>query len=171
MRIEEIMVRDVKVCRANDSLNTAAQLMWDADCGFLPVVSSDGGGRVVGVVTDRDICMCSYTQGERLVDLRVGKAMARRVIGCKPEDEVGKAEAIMRTNRVHRLPVLDTHGCVVGVVSLHDIARAAHREIETGETNLNQREVAETLAGVSERYHADLHSGDRQLRNPTVRSR
>jgi CBS domain-containing protein len=154
MNVEQIMIRGVKVCRPNDSLNVAAKLMWDTDCGFLPVVSSDGSGKVIGVITDRDICMCAYTQGKRLVEIPVATAMANRIIWCEPEDEVGKAEAIMRADRVHRLPVIDKSGRLAGVISLHDIAREAHRELEVGGRNLSQREVAETLAGICEGYHA-----------------
>jgi len=56
MKVEEIMKRDVKACGQDDNLNSAAQLMWDTDCGCVPVLASDGAGKIVGMITDRDVC-------------------------------------------------------------------------------------------------------------------
>jgi CBS domain-containing protein len=64
MKIRDIMSQDVATCREDDSLDRAAQLMWDRDVGSVPVV--DGEGRPLGMITDRDICMAAYTQGEAL---------------------------------------------------------------------------------------------------------
>jgi predicted transcriptional regulator len=60
-RIEKLMHRPVVTCHVNDSLANAARLLWEQDCGALPVV--DERGRVVAMITDRDICMVAYTQG------------------------------------------------------------------------------------------------------------
>ena len=60
MKVEQLMTRAVKVCAESDMLNRAAQLMWETDCGCIPVISADGDGKVVGVVTDRDIAMAAY---------------------------------------------------------------------------------------------------------------
>jgi len=77
MRVEQLMNQPVHTCRRTDSLNRAAQLMWDNDCGVLPVV--DDRGLLAGVITDRDICMASYTQGRSLLELVVERAMAKKV--------------------------------------------------------------------------------------------
>jgi CBS domain-containing protein len=65
MRVEQLMTREVKVCTEADTLNRAAQLMWDSDCGCIPMISAHGDGGLIGVVTDRDIAMAAYTQGNR----------------------------------------------------------------------------------------------------------
>src|SRR5580692_11984200 len=79
--VEQIMNRDAKVCRPEDSLNKAAQIMWEHRCGALPVVYNQF--RPIGFLTDRDICMGAYTQGKTLSSLRVDTAMAREVFPCK----------------------------------------------------------------------------------------
>jgi len=67
MKVEQIMTRIVHTCSENDTLNRAAQLMWENDCGCVPVIhGGNGSGAVVGVVTDRDVCMGAYTQGRLL---------------------------------------------------------------------------------------------------------
>jgi CBS domain-containing protein len=149
MKVEQLMTRTVKACSPDDTLNRAAQLMWEGDCGCLPVVSTDGDGRVIGVITDRDICMAAYTQGRRLSEIPVASAMAREVIACRPSDGVSQAEALMRDHQVRRLPVVDGAGRLVGILSLNDIAREAQREATgAGRKEVTQADVAETLAQV-----------------------
>ena len=69
MNVEQIMNREVKTCAPRDSLNKAAQIMWDTPCGAVPVV--DEQGRPVGFLTDRDVCMAAYTQNKPLTELPV----------------------------------------------------------------------------------------------------
>src|SRR5215472_13332338 len=81
MDIERVMKHDVMACHPNDSLNRAAQLMWENACGCVPVV--DEVGKPVGLITDRDICMAAYTQGRPLDAITVDASMARNVISCR----------------------------------------------------------------------------------------
>ena len=121
MRVEQLMNQPVLTCRRTDSLNRAAQLMWDNDCGVLPVV--DDRGLLAGIITDRDICMASYTQGRSLLKLVVEGAMAKKVFACHAKDGVETVEALMSEKKVRRLPVVDEAGHPVGVISLSDVAR------------------------------------------------
>ena len=68
MKVADSMTRDVRACSVHDSLNAAARVMWENDCGCVPIVDSQG--RLVGIVTDRDICMATYTQGVPLEDVQ-----------------------------------------------------------------------------------------------------
>ena len=87
MKVEQIMNRDVKTCGPQDSLNKTAQIMWEESCGAVPVV--DEQSNPIGFLTDRDICMAAYTQGKPLDALRVETAMARKVVSCGVEDDLG----------------------------------------------------------------------------------
>jgi CBS domain-containing protein len=107
MRVEQLMTRDVKVCRADDMLSRAAQLMWEYDCGCLPVISTNGDGKLRGIITDRDIAMAAYIQGWPLSAIAVSSVISREVVACHVDDGISKAEALMRDHRVRRLPVLD----------------------------------------------------------------
>jgi CBS domain-containing protein len=124
-RVDQLMSHPVVTCRTNDNLNTVAALMWDHDCGVIPVV--DEAGRVAGIVTDRDVCMAAYTQGRRLHEIAVDAVMIRDVASCRADDPIARAEEIMQTRQVRRVPVVDVEGRPVGLLSLNDLAREATR--------------------------------------------
>lgn len=146
MKVHEIMNREASVIGADDSLNRAAQLMWERDCGFLPVVDE---GRVVGVITDRDACMAAYTKGLPLAAIRVGDVMSRDVKSCGPDESLDDARERMAECQVRRLPVV-ADGRLVGVLSLNDIAIAAHIR---GRAKPTGAQVAETLAAICRHGH------------------
>ncbi|MFI5398039.1 MAG: CBS domain-containing protein [Candidatus Binatia bacterium] len=146
MNIGQLMTQNVKTCRPQDSLSIAAKLMWDNNCGSVAVVADTG---LVGVLTDRDICMAAYTQGRSLYDIQVSIAMSKKLFSCKPEDSLATAEKTMRTNRVRRLPVVDADGHLVGILSLDDIAReAAHERKGKGRAEITTEEVCDTFAAI-----------------------
>jgi len=146
MKIKDLMTRDVSTCRADDSANHAARLMWENDCGVVPVV--DEQQRPIGMITDRDVCMAGYTTGRSLADIRVGDVMSRDVLACKPEDAIGVAELAMQQRHVRRLPVVDSGSKLVGILSLNDLARSAAKPGDKSDGGLALDKVAETLASV-----------------------
>ncbi|MGO9060268.1 MAG: CBS domain-containing protein [Candidatus Binataceae bacterium] len=126
MNVRDLMTPDPKSCSTFTSLNSAAHIMWENDCGFIPVVDNDGS--VVGVITDRDVCMAAYLQAVPLTGSLVTSAMSKQVFCCKVDDDVAAAEQIMRDKQVRRLPVVDAQNHLVGIISLNDIAREGERE-------------------------------------------
>lgn len=156
MRVEQLMTRPVQYCRPGDSLARAAQLMWDHDCGCLPVCASDGASHVVGVITDRDVCMCALFHNAPLADLRVAEAMAKQVTACRASDSLADAEALMRDARIRRLPVVDADGALVGMISLADLAQEAARRWATETSELTESEISGTLAAICKPLHREL---------------
>jgi CBS domain-containing protein len=155
MKVQEIMTRSVRVCRPDDMLNVAAQLMWEHDCGCVPVVSTDGDGKIIGMLTDRDICMAAYTQGRRLAEIPVNTAMSSEIVACAADDDLKDAEELMGNRQIRRLPVVDTNGRLQGIVSLNDLAREFDRERKkAGRKQVQAVELAGTLAGVCRRRPA-----------------
>ena len=149
MRVEQIMTRNVRTCRPGDSLSTAARIMWEGDCGCVPVVEEDeDGARVVGMITDRDICMAGYTQGRLLSAIRVDSAMARQVRSCRPTDSIAEALNILQTQQVRRLPVVDNGDHLIGMLSLADAAREAVREHGRKEREVTDTRIGEVLEGI-----------------------
>jgi len=149
MKVKSLMSPNVTSCRANTSMAEAAQQMWDRDCGVLPVTDDDG--RLVGVVTDRDICMSAASKNEMMGSLPVETAMTRETVTVGPEDEADTLHRKMRDHRVRRLPVLDDDHHVVGMVSLNDLGLAADRE--PANAVARRQEVATTLAHICEHGH------------------
>jgi CBS domain-containing protein len=146
MKIEQLMNHNVKTCRASDRLNQAAQLMWDNDLGFLPVV--DGEDKLVGTLTDRDICMATYTQGQPPHQVPVWAAMAKKVAALKPNDSLLIALQMMQENQVRRLPVIDQQGRPVGVLTLSDLVLEASRDLGADAKQVSTEAVTRTLASI-----------------------
>ncbi len=130
MNDEQIMNREVKTCGPHDSLNQAAQIMWDTPCGAVPVI--DEQGRPLGFLTYRDVCMAAYTQNKPLTDLPVEVAMARTPVCCGAEDDLDSAAQLMRQHHTRRVPVLDKNGILVGLLTLDDLACEAARALRGG---------------------------------------
>jgi CBS domain-containing protein len=122
------------------TLAAAAGLMWDTDCGMLPVVEN---GALVRVLTDRDICIALATRPARAAAMKVGEVAGRTVWTCGPDEDPHVALAAMKTHRVRRLPVIDAGGHLVGVISLNDLVLAAGPAAP-----VRSDEVVDTLKGI-----------------------
>jgi CBS domain-containing protein len=147
MKIRELMTERVCTCRAQDSLAKAAQIMWESDCGSVPVL--DDKGLVVGIITDRDIAMAAYLQGKTLADARVFTVMARDLETISADDSPAMAELVMQRRQVRRLPVVDDEGKLLGIISLGDLAHYMAAEQSFGSDGMTWSAVAHTLAAVS----------------------
>lgn len=121
--VQTIMTREIRSCSKDEPLYRAAQVMWDLDCGVAPVVDADG--KLCGIITDRDICMAAYTKGVALGSIRVEDVMTRRVQACHPNDSLERAASLMAEHQVRRLPVTDTDGRPIGLLSLSDLVASA----------------------------------------------
>jgi CBS-domain-containing membrane protein len=147
MRVDTIMSRSVATCAPGDSLEHAARLMWQQDCGCLPVCL-DEGRRLVGIITDRDICMSVLFSGKALHELKVETAMAHDVQSCRQDATVAEAERRMSDRRIRRLPVLAADGSLAGLVSLADLAREAARQQNAPRHGISCSEVCSTPAAI-----------------------
>lgn len=138
MRCEEIMKRNVHVVLDSDTAQAAAKLMRDENIGFLPVC--DDERKVLGTITDRDICIRVDAEGRSAAECSVEAVMTHEVIACRPADELGEAEQLMSTHHKSRILCTDDRGRLCGVISLSDIAD--HETL---------RRTAATLRGVTSR--------------------
>jgi len=126
LEVGDLMTRNVVSVRAGEPLSSAAKLLWDYDCGVVPVLE-DVGDRVIGMVTDRDICMATWSRNLAPSMISTAEVMSRGLVYCSPTDDIESAEGIMRSRKVRRLPVVDSAGKLVGILSLTDIARVARQ--------------------------------------------
>jgi CBS domain-containing protein len=123
MKVKELMSTDVKTVREDADVSTATKLMWDGDCGIVPVVNDDR--QVIGVVTDRDICIAAATRSMNPNHIRVGDVMSRTVFTVPESDDARQALSALKDRRVRRLPVVDRQRRLVGVISLSDLVARA----------------------------------------------
>ena len=123
MIVRDFMTTGVKSCTADTDLGTAATMMWDGDCGVVPVINDEQN--VVGMITDRDICIAAATRGTSPANIRVRDVISGDVYACAPDDDVTTALQIMREQRVRRLPVIDRDERLAGIVSMNDLVTGA----------------------------------------------
>jgi len=153
MNIGKLMSTDVIHCRPDDSMARAARAMWDRDCGVVPVV--DAHRRLVGIVTDRDICIAALTKGRTLDGMAVREVMRQKVYSCRPDQSLRAAHALMQEFQVRRLPVVDADDRLVGILSINDLAIAAAETKDKTRTEKLCR-VAETLAAICRHHEPSL---------------
>jgi CBS domain-containing protein len=148
MRVQDVMTDSPRACTVHDTANAAARIMWEQDCGAVPVVGDDG--RVAGIVTDRDICMAAYFDGAPLSAIPVAKIMSPDVCTCRAEDELTKAERLMRERQVNRLPVVQDGQMLVGILSLCDVTQGIKRNGGLRQKGQEGQDLLETVAAIKE---------------------
>ena len=141
MKVRDLMTSDLEACRPDTDLATVARMMWDRDCGFVPVVDATRALR--GVLTDRDICVASATRRLLPEYMSASHVMTHPVHACLADDEISAALEAMKRFKVRRLPVIDANGLVKGVISMNDIVLATERGSGT-----DPKEIVSTLAAI-----------------------
>jgi CBS domain-containing protein len=160
-RVEEVMSKTVVSCHEHDTLNRCAQIMWDHDCGCVPIV--DDLLHVLGIITDRDVCMSAYLQGRTLNEISAAVVCDRPVRTCKRSDSVTHAEALMTMHQVRRLPVVDEAGRLVGMLALGDLARHLAFIAKVGPNSQSARDLTLLVEAVSRPRDVigpEAHAGD-----------
>ena len=119
MKVFEVMTIDAGFCRLEDDLTKAAQIMWEKDCGVVPVV--DAQKRVAGVITDRDICIAAATRNRKTSQIKASEMNFCAPVVCAPKDDVKDILRRMRKYKVRRLCVTNEEKELLGIISLTDI--------------------------------------------------
>ncbi len=155
MTVATVMTRETASCPRSATLSDAAKLMWDNDCGMIPVVDADGAP--VGILTDRDICMATATRDRTPSDIRVAEVIdGRDVITCSAEDGFRDALDLMAEHGVRRLPVVDEDGNLEGILSIADLIAAASSR--GGKQGPSFKAVVTTLQTLCEPHEAVLEA-------------
>src|SRR6185436_4040053 len=142
--VRSIMKESPVTCSPDDSLKRAAEILWNANCGMVPVV--EGDARLVGVLTDRDICMAAFFRDEKPSSLNVGSTMSKTLHTAKPDDSIDFDVHFMADKQTRRVPIVENER-LVGIVALADIAL----HVKALESSSASRALAQTLAAISER--------------------
>jgi CBS domain-containing protein len=146
MKVRDVMVRTAASCTPQANLAEAVEILWNRNCGILPVLNSQGN--VIGVVTDRDICIALGTRNRLAGEIPVEEIITGKLFLCKPDDDIRSALMTMAREQVRRLPVVNTEGKLEGILSMDDVILHADRTIAGKTTDLTCDEVVETLKNV-----------------------
>ena len=134
-KVGDIMNTDVETISPDATIEEAAQQMRDGDYGVLPVGDDEN---LIGIITDRDIAIRAVAEGKD-VDTPVSEVMSEGVVYANEDDSVEEAAQIMSDHQIRRLPVVDSNGKLVGIVSIGDFA------VEASDLG----PVAEAMSGIS----------------------
>jgi CBS domain-containing protein len=148
MRVQDVMTRNVKSCQPEATVDQAAMMMWDYDCGVLPVVDYDY--RVTGMITDRDIAIAAATRGRLTTQINVGEVMSGNVYACAEDEDIKSALNTMRREKVRRLPVINYEGKLVGILSINDVVLRAEESRVGRAPEITQEEVMNTFKAICE---------------------
>jgi CBS domain-containing protein len=143
MKVRDIMTQSAVCCGPDTNVGAAVELMWVHNCGMLPVVGTDN--RLIGIVTDRDVCIAMGTRNRLAGDLTVGEIATRNVFTCKTEDDIHEALDTMANKQVRRLPVVNDEGVPQGILSMDDIIGHADLNKWEGCCELSSEEVIRSL--------------------------
>jgi len=146
MKVVEVMTSDVQSCTPETNLAAAAMEMWNCDCGALPVV--DDGGKVLGMITDRDICIAAATKHQDIAMIKVGEVTTAEVQSCAPEMNVRQALKIFEQARVRRLPVVDEDNKLQGILSISDIVLHTTEGRDKKTNDISYADVANTFKAI-----------------------
>jgi CBS domain-containing protein len=133
MKCKDIMTRNPKSVTVSSTAMQTAHLMKNENIGIVPVVD-EKSQKVVGVVTDRDLCLGVVAEGKNPSMTKVLEMMSGRVISCRPDDDIHKAELLMKEHQVRRITVVDQNGYCVGIISSGDLALRVDQPKEIYET-------------------------------------
>jgi CBS domain-containing protein len=142
------MTSEVKTCRPQESLATAATMMWEYDCGALPVVNE--AHQVLGMITDRDIAIAVGTKGRLAAEIPISEVISGRVIAATLDEDVQAALRTMRHEKVRRLPVTNRDGMLQGILSLNDIVLRAEEDKGRRHPELNYEDAMSTVKAICE---------------------
>jgi CBS domain-containing protein len=155
MRVQDIMTTGVETCGPESDLGAAATIMWERDCGSVPVVDEER--RVIGMITDRDICMAVATRNKRASEIKVGEVISGRVYACAPEDRISDVLETMQSAQLRRLPVVDTEGMLHGILSINDLI--LHSKQGRSKKHVSHGDVMTTLKALCEHREEDTDEG------------
>jgi CBS domain-containing protein len=134
MTCAEVMTPSPTVCQPQHTAIEAAELMKREDCGLVPVVSESG--KLVGVLTDRDIVVKVVAEGRDPRNTAVSEVMSTEVATCLPQETIQTAMEQMATRQVRRIPIVERDGSLIGIVAQADIATRVASSQETGQVVL-----------------------------------
>jgi len=154
MKVKELMMGTPYQCQPETNLGEATELMWNGNCGFLPVVDSEG--KIHGVVTDRDICIALGTRNRLPGEIPVREVMSEKLFSCTPEDDVHIVLQTMKNGCVRRLPVISQEEKLVGVVSMDDVLLRAQPTSHGKEPDLSSDEVVRTYRAITQRQFPEV---------------
>lgn len=145
MKVKDVMTPHPQTIWLTESLADAASMMWENDCGVLPIVKDQ---KVIGMITDRDICMATTIRQSNPSSVSVEEVMTGEVYGVDPEDNIDQALQVMQQHQIRRVPVISPDGELKGILSMNDIVLHAKAPEAAEKDSIGYGEVVKTYQAI-----------------------
>jgi len=122
MKIREVMSTNPVCCLPGDSAQRVARILCDHNIGSIPVVMDQDSRKLVGVITDRDLCCSVIADGLDPKATAIEKFMTLNPVTCREGENVENCERLMQEHQVRRIPIVDPEDRVIGIVAQADVA-------------------------------------------------
>ena len=126
MKVKSIMAKEVGFCHPTDNFSKAVEIMRQKDCGVVPIV--DEKKKVVGIITDRDICIALASQNKKASEIKVSEVIKSKIVVCAESDDAETVLKRMKRKQIKRLPVVSKKRELVGILSITDVLLAAEKD-------------------------------------------
>ena len=146
MKVKDVMTPNATAIWLTESLADAAKLMWENDCGVLPIIKD--GRKVIGMITDRDICMAAAMRDRNPSGISVEEVMTGQVYAVKPEDNIDQALQTMQEHKIRRLPVVSSEGELEGILSMNDVVLNARDSEGAATDSIHYGDVVKTYQAI-----------------------
>jgi CBS-domain-containing membrane protein len=146
MKVKDVMTPNATAIWLTESLADAAKLMWENDCGVLPIIKD--GRRVIGMITDRDICMAAAMKDRNPSGISVEEVMTGQVYAVKAEDNIDQALQTMQEHKIRRLPVVSSEGELEGILSMNDVVLNAKDSEGAAKDSIHHGDVVKTFQAI-----------------------
>lgn len=143
MKVQDVMMGTPASCSPETNLGAATEILWTRNCGILPLI--DAQRKLVGVVTDRDVCVALGTRNRLPGDVTVAEVASGKIYSCQAQDDIRAALETMARQKVRRLPVLDGSGALVGILSMDNVVLHAESGSGGRAPELGYSDVVNTL--------------------------
>ena len=151
MKVQDIMTQEVRFCGPDTNLAAATEILWQNNCGTLPVLDSDG--KLLGVITDRDMCIALGTRNCRASELAVCEVATKPVFTCGPNDDTHAALKTLRQHQIRRMPVIGADGKLAGILCLDEIVLNVQKT--EGKEGISYDDVVNTMKAICEHRRAE----------------
>jgi len=151
------MTNNPSCCVPEDSAKDAAILMRDNDTGVVPVIENEKSRRLVGIVTDRDLCNEVVAKARDAEEVLIEECMTRNTVSCASDDDLERVLELMAKNQIRRIPVVDQRNVIQGIVSLSDVVRRG--QTKNGRTRETLIDIAQPTLEPSKPRAQPAHRG------------
>jgi CBS domain-containing protein len=141
MKVQDVMTNDVFSCAPQENLATVAGIITQRDCGIVPVV--DANNRVVGIITERDICIAASNRKVNFANIKAEEFCNEKIVSCRADEKIKDVLKKMRKNKIKRLPVISQDGYLIGIISITDVL------LVTKKDKFLRKKVISTLTAIS----------------------